>query len=386
MTWRGLRDGVGRIGIALACLAGGARAPSGEPRLNQVQVIGSHNSYHIEPNPAVRELIAAISRRRAEAIEYTHKPLAEQFSRLGIRQVELDVYADPKGGLFAAPAARKILGSLGKEPGPDPDSGGQLRKPGLKVLHIPDVDYRSTTPTFVEALKQIRDWSRANPRHVPILIQVELKNDVIAGMPARPIPFGREELDAVDAEILSVFARTEILTPDRVRGRFATLPEAIHARGWPALGAVRGLVMFALDNEGSVRDRYLEGHPALRDRLMFASVPPENSAAAWFKCNNPIKDFDQIQKLVREGFLVRTRADADTRQARSGDVTQRDKALASGAQFISTDYPEPDRRFSDYSVRFPGRQVARSNPVSGDPAWSHIDLESDKPAPGSVRK
>ena len=81
-------------------------------------------------------------------------------------------------------------------------------------------------------------------------------------------------------------------------------------------------------------------------------------------------------RLVKAGFLVRTRADADTRQARAGDVTQRDRALASGAQFISTDYREPDKRFSDYSVSFPGGQVARSNPISGDPAWSRIDLES----------
>jgi len=361
--------------LALACLAGGASARANDPRLNQVQVIGSHNSYHIAPDPAVRELIAASGPRRAEAIEYSHKPLAEQFSRLGIRQVELDVYADPKGGLFASPAARKILRGLGKEPGPDPDSDGQLRKPGLKVLHVPDVDYLSTAPTFVAALKQIRDWSRANRRHVPILILVELKDDAISGLPARPIRFGREELEGVDAEILSVFGRTEILTPDRVRGQFPTLPEAIGARGWPALEAVRGLVMFALDNEGSVRDRYLEGHPALRDRVMFASVARQNPAAAWFKINDPIKDFDRIQKLVREGFLVRTRADADTRAARTNQVSQRDRALASGAQFVSTDYPEPDRRFSDYSVRFPDGQVARSNPVSGDPAWSHVDLE-----------
>ena len=113
---------------------------------------------------------------------------------------------------------------------------------------------------------------------------------------------------------------------------------------------------------------------------MFATVAPEHPAAAWFKVNDPIKDFDKIQRLVKAGFLVRTRADADTRQARKGDVTQRDKALASGAQFVSTDYREPDRRLSDYSVQFPGGQVARSNPVSGDPAWGEIDLESGKAA------
>ena len=187
-------------------------------------------------------------------------------------------------------------------------------------------------------------------------------------------------IDKVDAEILSVFKRTEILTPDTVRGRFATLPEAIKAQGWPALDAVRGQVMFALDNEDSKRDLYLEGHPALKNRLMFVTVEPSHAAAAWFKINDPIKDFDKIQRLVREGFLVRTRADADTVQARSGDVTQRDKALASGAQFVSTDYREPDHvGFRSTRSNYPAALVARNNPVSGDPAWDKVDLEGKKP-------
>jgi hypothetical protein len=137
--------------------------------------------------------------------------------------------------------------------------------------------------------------------------------------------------------------------------------------------------MFALDNEGSVRDRYLEGHSALRDRLMFATVKPDDPAAAWFKINDPIRDYDRIRKLVSEGFLVRTRADADTVQARKNDVTQRDRALSSGAQFVSTDYAVPDRRLSDYTVHLPGGKMVRSNPISGDESWSDLDLETDKP-------
>jgi hypothetical protein len=82
---------------------------------------------------------------------------------------------------------------------------------------------------------------------------------------------------------------------------------------------------------------------------------------------------------VSEGFLVRTRADADTVQARKNDVRQREQALSSGAQFVSTDYAVPDRRFSDYSVRFPRGQVARSNPVSGDSVWGDLDLETGQP-------
>jgi Phosphoinositide phospholipase C, Ca2+-dependent len=351
---------------------------AGEPRLNQIQVIGSHNSYHLAPAPAVFDLIAAVSRRQAESLEYTHRPLAEQFTELGIRQIELDLFADPQGGLFAQPRARKILSGRGKDPGPDPDAGGQLKQPGLKVLHVPDVDFRSTVPTFIDALKQIRAWSRNNPRHVPILILLELKDESIFGVPTVPARFDRAQLDGVDAEILSVFGKDEVLTPDRVRGRFATMPEAIHTDGWPALESVRGRVMFALDNEGAIRDRYLEGHPALQDRLLFTTVARSHPAAAWFKINDPVKDFDLIQELVRDRFLVRTRADADTRQSRTGDTSQREKALASGAQYISTDYREPDRRFSSYSVRFLGGQVVRSNPVSGDPAWVDVDLETGK--------
>ena len=107
---------------------------------------------------------------------------------------------------------------------------------GCLSLFVPDIDFRTLAPTFVDALKQIRRlWSQANRRHVPIMILVELKEDSIQGLPARPVPFGKEEIDSVDAEIRSVFQQGEILTPDRVRGTFASLPEAIKSRGWPTL-------------------------------------------------------------------------------------------------------------------------------------------------------
>lgn len=333
---------------------------AGEPRLNQIQVIGTHNSYHVAPAPAILDLIASTSRRQAEGLDYSHRPFAEQFSRLGIRQIELDVFADPKGGLFADPSLRKLLLKRGKDPGPDPNADGQLSKPGMKVLHVQDADFISRAPTFIEALKQVKAWSKANPRHVPILILVELKDGAIFGLPTQPVKFQRDELDAVNGEIFSVFDRSEIVTPDRVRGRFASLPEAIRSQGWPELDAVRGHVLFALDNEGPIRDRYVEGHPGLKGRAMFVTAESQDAPeAAWFKVNDPVKDFDRIQRLVRDGFLVRTRADADTRQSRANDGSQRDKALASGAQFVSTDYVEPDKRFSGYRVGLPGGVVVR---------------------------
>ena len=356
------------LAVVLLGLAGVA-ADDG-PRLNQIQVVGTHNSYHIAPSPDVLALVAAGGKGRAEGLDYTHRPLAEQFDR-GIRQIELDLFADPEGGHYAEPSARNILKGLGKDPGPEVDA--RLRGPGLKVFHVQDVDYRSTAPTFVDALKQVRDWSLAHPRHVPILVLVEPKDGAIPTLPTRPMPFDGAALDAIDAEILSVFDRARVLAPDDIRGASETLPDAIRSRGWPTLESSRGKVMFALDSEGALRDRYLDGHPALRGRMLFASVPRTHPAAAWMKRNDPVGSFDDIQALVRDGFLVRTRADADTKQARANDATQREKALASGAQFVSTDYPEPRAEFSPYCVKLPGGVVVRANPVSG--TASTADLE-----------
>ena len=118
-----------------------------------------------------------------------------------------------------------------------------------------------------------------------------------------------------------------------------------------------------LDNGGRIRDLYLGGNPSLEGRLMFASVGEDAPAAAWFKLNDPVGSYDRIQKLVRAGFMVRTRADAETREARAKDTRRRDKALASGAQFISTDFPEPVEDVSEYSVRFEGGKPFRRNPL-----------------------
>ena len=170
MAWLGLGCEISHFVSGYPWLAGSAASgcAADEPRLNQIQVIGSHNSYHIAAHKTVLELIAAtIGRSSADSLDYTHPPLAEQFSRQGIRQIELDVYADPEGGLFASPNARKTLIGRGKDPGPDPNANGQLEKPGLKVLHIHDMDFRSRAPTFIDALKQVRGVVAIAPKPCP---------------------------------------------------------------------------------------------------------------------------------------------------------------------------------------------------------------------------
>jgi hypothetical protein len=96
------------------------------------------------------------------------------------------------------------------------------------------------------------------------------------------------------------------------------------------------------------------------------------------KENDAIGDFDRIKSLVKDGFLVRTRADSDTVEARTNETCRRDHALASGAQFISTDYPEPNPAFSPYAVGFGNGIVVRVNPVNDDPSLRGMDLENGR--------
>jgi hypothetical protein len=355
-------------------------SPSAYPRddalrLNDVQVLGSHNSYHVQADQKLFDALKSFDPSLAASIEYSHPPLDEQFDREGIRQIELDVFADPSGGLYAHHGGPPIVGESG-----DTDAVA-LSQPGFKVFHAQDVDFRSTCLTFVECLTTVRDWSHAHPGHMPVMIQVEAKTDKIPD-PGNfgfvvPLPIGAPELDALDAEIRSVFAADDIITPDDVRGDHASLEEAIRSDGWPTLGASRGKVLFTLDNEDAIRDTYVAGHSALKGRILFTSSPQGTPEAAFLKLNDPVADEAKIRQAVLDGYVVRTRADADTVQARSGDTTMRDAALRSGAQWVSTDYPVPDPRFgTGYVVTIPDGTPARCNPVRAPSPCTPGDIES----------
>ena len=75
----------------------------------------------------------------------------------------------------------------------------------------------------------------------------------------------------------------------------------------------------------------------------------------------------EIKSLVEKGYIIRTRADADTREARMNDKTDFIAACNSGAQIITTDYYRKSTRFkSDYVVSFDGaNKYLRLNPVFG---------------------
>ncbi len=317
-------------------------------RIDQLQLLGTHNSYHIAPDAFTMSAIAAVAGGEAAAIDYTRRPLAEQFEQLSVRHIELDCYLDPEGKLYRHPLAI-TMGKVAGAGMPPFDPEGRLATPGIKILHSPDFDVRTTNYTLRDALTEVKTWSYAHAWHVPIFVLLELKSDSFSG--SRPLPWLADSFTALHQEIRDVWPRDRILAPRDVQGEAATLRDAVAGKGWPAVEDHLGKVAFLLDNEGADRDRYLEATD--RERLLFVSVSREHPEAAWMKRNDPVAAEEEICELVQSGFLVRTRADAGTREARENATRRRDVAIATGAQLISTDYPEPDLRLSNYAVELP---------------------------------
>jgi hypothetical protein len=344
-------------------------------KLNQIQVIGTHNSYHAGIAPNESKLWQEKYAEAYKGLDYQHHPLPVQFDN-GVRQIELDIFADSKGGLYAHPSGPISAAAAHLPPDPDPDPNGLMTKPGFKVMHVQDIDYRSTCQPFIGCLEQIRQWSHAHPKHVPIFILVETKQDALRAdlHLTKPETFTSATFDALDAEIRSVFPPDELITPDDVRGRYKTLNEAVLAGNWPTLASARGKVVFLMDQH-NVGPVYLAGHPSLRGRVLFTNADPGRPDAAFIERNDgPAAD---ISALVRQGYLIRARTDSDTKEARTNDTTTRDAMIASGAQLLSTDYPvnEPARWDGHFVVTLPSNVVARCNPINAPTACSPASIK-----------
>src|SRR6266540_1684363 len=338
-------------------------------RLNQIQFIGAHNAYHREA-PDDEKKIQLAQDPGAVGLLYSHASLPAQLEDQNIRAVELDLFPDPKGGLYTYPLIRKMAG---KGPLTNPD----LAKPGIKVLHWVDFDYGTTCTTFVKCLTQVKTWSEANPGHAPIIIQLELKQSdprlVAAGGVEAP-PWDAGNLDSVDREIRSVLSEQQLLTPDDVRRPGLTLEQSVLTKGWPTLAESRGKVMFFFDNggPGAIRDTYRAGKPNLEGRAVFTCGPEGEPDAAVTMVNDPRgANSAEIQRLVRKGYFVRTRSDEPMSTVLNGELSRVGVALDSGAQMVTTDFPVAGmaaRYNSDFVAKLPGDTAVRCNPVSA-PVW-----------------
>lgn len=253
-------------------------------RINHLQAKATHNSYHLAKAGGPSEYA------------YSHAPLDQQLDAQGVRGLELDLHYDEECKRH-------------------------------EVYHLPLIDDAATCHQLTECLQLVRKWSDAHLGHQPLFVQIEPKDDTDF--------LADERLGVLEREILSVFPREAIVTPDEVKGSAATLAAAV-ATGWPTLAATRGRIVFYMLASGGLRDVYTHGGKDLSGRLLFVSSGVGEPYASIAVIDDPITRRDDIDKAVAAGLLVRTIAECSVLEA-SPDFAR--AALASGAQILATDYP-----------------------------------------------
>ena len=313
-------------GSVSGCLSDSERQMSDEEedltplRINHIQMKGTHNSYHLAPiGPTIR------------AYDYSHDPLDVQAEEQGVRQFEIDVWWDARGQLY--------------------------------VYHN-QYDVRSNCITLEECLTTLLDWSNQNQEHVPLMIWIEPKEWVEQSTDNTVVIDLQNMLENIEQEITQYWPRNKTITPDDVRDGSETLSKAITENGWPLLDDSRGKAMFILLSSGDLRQSYYEKYPGLNGSRMFTMSEPGSSEAAIFSDTDPIGNGDEIEALVRDGFIVRSRADnAEDGEADNNDTSRLEAAISVGAHSISTDYPEEVDGI-EYWVEIPEGTPVACNPIS----------------------
>ena len=308
------------------------------PPVNALQLKGTHNSYHVASTPPADPLLA-----------YEHAPLDVQLETQRVRHFELDAHVDPASG-------------------------------ALRVYHILGGDPLSHCATLTACVGQLRAWSVAHPGHLPLFVLIETSDEVPrlvgccdADSDCDLVALGEAcwpgHAASIDDAILAAWPRADIVTPDDVRGARDTLREAVTTDGWPTVDAARGKAFFVINDGGAVREEYRRESGDLSGRVCFTTADPGADDAAFVKRDDPTctapggsESGCEIEALVRQGFIVRTRADSDF----VADPRRWTRALASGAQLLSTDVPTNEEGHGA-AFEVPGADdapvLARCNPV-----------------------
>lgn len=291
-------------------------------RFNHVQLKGTHNSYHVEP-PIVF----------SDQHRYTHQPLDVQLEDQGVRAFEIDVHQG---------------------------SGG------LEVYHIDFIDEVSTCDTFEVCMQTIRGWSDTNRKHLPIVVWIEVKDDV-GGVPI-------DDLSVLDDELRAVFDEDRLYTPDDLQGSYASPRARLDAEGWPTLGEVRGKVIAVL-LDGDRAGEYTDGFTTSAGKAMFANAPGDHYLDGWAamtKINSPT-----AAEAIAAAHAANLMIASNTCGADESDETcvgELAAGFANGSHFLKDDFPAPVPE-REYFADFADGNPARCNEVTAPSECTSQALE-----------
>lgn len=268
-------------------------------RLNEIQMIASHNSYKKMGSSLGRFFVGlGDSFEEARALKYGNRSLTEQFES-GIRSMEFDV---------------------------------RKRKSSFVLTHVPLVDNSSVAPDFAMALEEIYLYSSHNPTHIPMIFLVEVKDDWMILDHALQV-IRTEELTQLN-NLLKDKLGDVLYTPNDFMEPGLTVNETIETHGWPTVSSLLGKVIFIL--HPSHMNALYEGiDPTLKTLNMFIGSYENDleHAYASFVVHNEV-NATRIQELLAQGYIVRTRIDENLVYDNQRDILAR----LSGAQILTTDF------------------------------------------------
>ena len=279
-------------------------------KLNELQMIATHNSYQTPAVPAMQSVYGAVDTLSGghilhDAGHYNAQTLTVQLNG-GIRSLELDIEA-------------------------------QRTTDGVTFTcqHLPNIDTATNSYSLELALEEIRLWSQHNPGHLPLTLIIEPKIWILPSLEMEP--FLLQHMQTLDNLLRRALGST-LYTPRDMLRTYDSFRQMRENDDWPTVQSLQGKVLVLL-HETVLSPLYVSRDKTTRSLTMFPMVrlfARDTDYAAFVLENDPNKIRKNADALFqKEKLIVRTRADSFG----SIDDATRQSALQSGAQMLSTDYP-----------------------------------------------
>ena len=294
------------------------KALSDGVKLNNIAVIGTHNSYQ-RYHEGQSSGFCGLNNEKGMPIT-----LSDQLDA-GLRNLEIDVetVVDETGTHFVC-------------------------------MHSPLLDMATNCYSFEKALEEIAVWSDNNPGHLPITIIIEPKSVFIPLENMRF--FSAEAANELDKTVRDALA-DRLLTPADTMGGFDSLKAMREADAWPEVRDILGRIIAVLHPCGATSD-YIKQDETVKTQSMFPMVRPadkDKSYAAFLLVNDASALLSKYTGLADGNFMIRTRADLSGRYSASTFAT----AASTVANIISTDYPFLGSGDSGQYVAFDGNTAVK---------------------------
>lgn len=296
-------------------------------KLNEIAVMGTHNSYQLLGTLPKRGLMKTLQIISFGLVEnkavFEMDTFTEQLEQ-GIRNLEIDIETvDDEGDV------------------------------SFIVTHKAIIDNVSSAYNLAKGLEEIAMWSDNNPGHLPVYLLIEPKDDVpsINNMKNFSLEYALE-LDKVLRQVLG----DRLLTPQQVMGDYESFEEMRKADGWPALKQAAGKIIVLL-HTCDVTQEYIDTDTSIKTQAMFPMLlfgDIDKTYASFIIDNDPVIASENNKKTVDENnLMVRTRADdypdfSDERYKSADNC---------GSHIITTDYPPRSVREKDHTYTFDGYTI-----------------------------